>query len=220
MMDAAICVQGAVKMENGRRVLSGATLSVGKGECVTVCGPPGSGKSALARLIAGMDRPGAGEVIVLGQPVHALGEEAAAAFRSRHIGVLLRDPAFLEGLTLLENTALPLVLRGDAKARGKAREQLKTLGLLYAAPARPAQLTPLERHKAAVARMLAARPDILLLDDFAAGLDERGDITGILRAVCEYGGMTVLELTGEAQGLICENRTLRLERGVIREETV
>jgi predicted ABC-type transport system involved in lysophospholipase L1 biosynthesis ATPase subunit len=217
-----IRLENVVKMEDGRRAVNGVSLAAQKGECLTVSGPPGSGKSVLARLIAGMDRPSAGEIYVLGKPLHAMGAETAAAFRNQHIGLLARNPAFLDGLTVLENVAMPLVLCGETSARAqrKAGERLKELGLLHAAQARPAQLAPPERHKAAVARAMIAQPEVLLLDDFGAELNEKDELAGILHAVCRFGGMTVLELTGAERGFICGGRRLLLEQGRIQEETI
>jgi ABC-type lipoprotein export system ATPase subunit len=223
MMKEVIRLVNAVKMaENGIRAVNGVSLSIFEGECVVISGPPGSGKTALARLIAGMDRPGAGEVFVLGSPVHEMAADAAAAFRNRNIGMLQKNPAFLETLTVLENVAMPLTLRGEAAAQriAKARELLHTLGIRHAACARPSQLTPQERHRAAVARALIAQPKILLLDDFAAGLPEADEIAGILRAVCRYGEYTVIELTGAADGMICHSRRITLDHGKIQEDGI
>jgi ABC-type lipoprotein export system ATPase subunit len=223
MMEEVIRLENAVKMAgSGIRTVNGASLSIRKGECVAVCGPPGSGKTALARLISGMDRPSDGKVFVLGKPMHEMKPDIAAAFRNRNIGMLTKYPAFMENLSLLENVAMPLMLRGESPAHRekKAKEQLKALGLQYAARAHPAQLTPLERHKAAIARALIAQPKLLLLDDFAAGIIETEDIAGILHALCHYGDYTVVEFTGAAEGLICRERVVKLDHGKIQEERI
>jgi len=221
-MSDMIRLENVVKITEGSRVLSGVNLVVAEGECVTISGPPGSGKSALARLIAGIDKPSAGEAWVLETPLHTLNADAAAALRNRYIGMLKRNPSFVDSLTVLENVAMPLVLRGEAsaRARGKAREQLKTAGLQYAAQAYPPQLRPVEKHKAAVARMLTQHPKLVLLDDFAAGFAAEAELVGMLRAVCRFGGYTVVELTGGAQGLVDANRTLRIEQGRIQEDMI
>ncbi len=221
-MSDVIRLENAVKMAgNGARALSGVNLTIVKGECVTISGSPGSGKTSLARLIAGMDRPSSGKVFVLDKPLHEMRPDAAAVFR-KYIGVLMKYPAFLENLSLLENIALPLALRGEpAAARDKkVKEQLKNFGLLYAVRAHPSQLTPLERHKAAIARALIAQPQILLLDDFAAGLAQADEIAGILHALCQYGDYTVVELTGAAKGLVCRGRVVILDHGTIQEEQI
>lgn len=221
-MSDMIRLENVVKLTEGRRVLCGVNLVVAEGECVTISGPPGSGKSMLARQIAGLDKPSAGKVWVLEKPLHTLNADAAAALRNRNIGLLTRNPAFVESLTVLENVAMPLILRGEAsaRARGKAREQLKAAGLQYAVQAYPPQLRPVEKHKAAVARVLTQHPKLVLLDDFAAGFSAEAELVGMLRAVCRFGGYTVVELTGAAHGLVGANRTLRIEQGKIQEDAI
>lgn len=222
-MKEAIRLENAVKMaESGIRAVGGVSLCVYQSECVTVSGSPGSGKTALARLIAGVDRPSGGQIFVLNKPLHEMRSDAAAAFRNKYIGVLQKNPAFMENLTVLENTAMPLMLRGEAAIlrEKKAKEQLKELGLLYAARAHPQQLTPLERHKAAIARALISQPKILLLDDFAAGIEQADEIAAYLGALCENKDYTVVEFTGAKEGLIRGERTIRLGHGKIQEERI
>jgi ABC-type lipoprotein export system ATPase subunit len=131
-MSEVIRLENAVKMyDNGIRAVNDISLSISEGECVVISGPSGSGKTTLARLIAGMETPSSGEVIVLDRPVHQMTPDAAAVFRNINIGILRKDPEFLDTLTVLENVAMPLALRGAAAAQRirEAKEQLKTLDL-------------------------------------------------------------------------------------------
>jgi ABC-type lipoprotein export system ATPase subunit len=220
-MGEAIRLENVVKMyRDGVRALNGVSIRILQGEHVRVCGLAGSGKTTLTRLIAGMDRPSAGQVFVLGEPVHIMTPDAAADFRNQNIGILQRNPAFLEKLTLLENVSLPLALRSEAAAtcEKKGREILKTLGLLYAAHAFPVQLSVLERHQAAIARALITQPRILLLDDFLADIYPTEELKGNLNARCTYADYTVVELTGANQGLIIPDKTIQLDHGHIQEE--
>lgn len=223
-MEEVIRLKDVVKItEDGRRVINGVSFSVMERECMTIRGASGSGKTALARMIAGLDKPSAGQIHVLGRPVHKMKSDDAAFFLNKNIGILSRNPAFIDNLTLYYNLAMALIIQGQtpSKWRIKVREQLNELGLLYAANAHPPQLTPLERHKAAVARALITNPKIILLDDFAADLSvaDSEEIKATLYALCRYGTYTVVDLTGAGAGLICHNRTLTLDHGKLQEET-
>ena len=221
-MNEAITLEDVVKMTTeGYRVLGGVSFSVSKGDRVTITGMPGSGKTTLMGLIAGMDRPSAGQIYVMGKPVHLMDAEQTAAFRNLHIGTLQRTPAFLDSLTVLENVALPLTFRGmnAAKSCQAAKEQLKTFGLVYAANAHPSQLSPLEKQKASIARALIAQPQIFLISEIAAGLTSKDaeQIQGILEALRQYGEYTIIEFTGAPHGLLYSDKVLTLDHGRIQE---
>lgn len=221
MKEEVIRLENVVKMtDNGKRTVNGITLSISDRECVVISGPPGSGKTMLVRLIAGLEKPSTGEVFVQEEPVHEMNLDTAAVFRNKNIGILPRNPAFLDNLSVVENVALPLAILGEAAAqsRRKAAEQLKLLGLLYASHARPLQLSLLERQKIAIARALIAKPKILLLDDFAADIVETDEIAGTLHALCNYGEYTIIELTSIPKGLICQGRLILIDHGKIQEE--
>lgn len=222
-MSEIIRMENVIKMtENGHRALSGVNLQIEQGERVTIRGAPGSGKSALMRLIAVMDKPSDGKVYVLGQPLHEMSAEQAAALRNKSFGILQRHPAFVHTLTLGENIGLPLAIRGvSAEKRQKAvREMLKSFGLLYAIHALPGKLSALEIKLADVARALIGKPQILLLCDTGADLSQRDrqQLTGTLHALSEFGAYTIIEFTGAQNSLIDTDRTLTLEFGRIQEE--
>jgi ABC-type lipoprotein export system ATPase subunit len=222
-MNEAIKLENVVKMHgNGLRAVNGIRISISQGERVAVYGAPGSGKTTLARLIAGMEPVSSGTVFVLGQAVHEMDETAAARFRNQYIGMLNRDPPFMESLSVLENVALPLAIRGMPLAQREeaAKERLKTMGLQYAAHARPTQLSALEVRIACVVRALITRPQVLLLDDMAAGLSKKDaeHVRSILAGLIQTGDYTILEFAGMKSGLIRADRTVTLDYGMIQEE--
>lgn len=221
-MSEAIRLENAVKTApDGRREVNGASFTVGERERVLVRGAPGGGYTALMRLIAGMDAPDEGKVLVLGRPVHGMGGREAAMFRSRTVGVCLREPCLMPCLTVWENVALPLAAQGVQAARRKkiAMEQLRALGIAYIADALPAQLKPYEAKLAALARALAAKPPILLLEEMTAELPENQAerLDGVLRALLQYGGATVM-LFAAGENSLPMDRRFMMEHGTIREE--
>jgi len=207
---------------DGHRALGGVSLCVHKGERVRILGAPGSGKTALARVIAGTERPHSGGVHVMGEPVYDMTEDKAAVFRNRHIGYIPRVPAFWDGLTVLDNVTMPLSIRGvSASRRAKAgKEHLGTLGLLYAAHASPMRLLPYELRLAAIARALVTQPEILLLDEILAGLNakEASKLADTLQVLWKFGGYTLLSLTADAGDAIQADRTITLDHGKNQEE--
>ena len=222
-MSEIIRLENVVKMtENGHRALSGVSMQIDQGERVIIRGAPGSGKTSLMRIITGMDKPSDGKAFVLGQPLHEMSEDKTAEFRGKTFGILQRNPAFVETLTLGENVGLPLAIRGtpDAQRQKAVREILKSFGLLYAIHALPGKLSAMEIKLADIARALIGKPQILLLSDTGADLSQRDreQLKGTLHALCEFGTYTILEFTGAQNSLIDANRTLTLEFGRIQEE--
>lgn len=175
MKEIVVRIKDAVKMKEGRRAVNGACLEVGSGELVAVQGKSGSGKTTLFRLLAGIDKPDAGRVEVLGEPLSELSEEARAVFRRNRLGLLERRPAFLPELSVMENLALPLWLRGiPKKEREKAiHEAMAAVGAPAILEARPEKLSWAERRLAALARTLAGNPQVLLADEFLGDCPER-----------------------------------------------
>lgn len=212
-----------VKMlPEGVRAVNGVSLCVPAGERVLVHGAPGSGKSVLMRLVAGMDAPSDGEIHVLDEAMHAMDADAAADFRNTHMGVMLRKPCLLPRRTVLENAALPLAIRGMPLARRNqaAKKKLKALGFGHMAHVCPGQLTPFQAQAASLARALITEPSILLLDEIFAGLTARDseNLAGIIDAVIQFGQFTVVAFSASDRWPMDTDRYIELDHGMIRED--
>jgi putative ABC transport system ATP-binding protein len=145
-----------------------------RADCFTVIsGPSGSGKTTLLNLIGGLDRPDAGEVIVAGQPLRLLSDDALADFRARHLGFVFQNFNLLPVLTAAENIEYPLRLTGasPARRRERVRELLAAVGLGELGDRRPGQLSGGQRQRVAIARALACAPALVLADEPTANLD-------------------------------------------------
>jgi ABC-type lipoprotein export system ATPase subunit len=156
----------------GRVVFEGLNGSFDRGRVVAVTGPSGSGKTTLLRLLAGLERPNAGEVLVLGTAMAGLDRAALARFRRGYVGFVAQDPELVPFLGARENLELALELRGvDGDRTDRAQEALEALGVGELAGQRVSRLSSGERQRVAVARALAARPALLLADEPTARLD-------------------------------------------------
>jgi putative ABC transport system ATP-binding protein len=155
-------------------VLRAIDLSVEAESFVSVVGPSGSGKTTLLGLLAGLDEPTAGRVLLDGEDIFALSEDGRAEFRAQKVGFVFQTFHLLPTLTALENVLVPLELRGDAAdARGRATELLDRVGLGGRLDHYPAQLSGGEQQRVALARAFANRPRILFADEPTGNLDER-----------------------------------------------
>ena len=163
---AAIELRGVEK-----RVLHGLDATVHPGRLTVVTGPSGSGKTTLLHLIAGLDLPDAGEVVVLGTPIQSLDREARAAFRRDHVALVAQEPPLIPFLSVRENVELYLGLRGAAHDGERAQETLEAVGLAELAEQRVSRLSTGEQERVAIARALASEPDLVIADEPTARLD-------------------------------------------------
>jgi putative ABC transport system ATP-binding protein len=152
-------------------VLDRVDLAVAPGEFVAVLGPSGSGKSTLLGLLAGLDRPTSGEVLLDGRPIHDLSEDRLALLRRRSIGFVFQSFELLGNLTARENVLVPLELSGVEGAGARADRLLATVGLAERGHHYPSQLSGGEQQRVALARAFAAEPAVLLADEPTGNLD-------------------------------------------------
>src|ERR1700741_5332151 len=153
-------------------ILKDISLRVASGEALGLIGPSGSGKSTLLMVMAGLERPDSGEVVVNGTPFNDLDEDALARFRGRQIGIVFQSFHLIPTMTAVENVAVPLELAGAADAFARAEKELAAVGLSDRAAHYPAELSGGEQQRVALARALAPHPAILVADEPTGNLDE------------------------------------------------
>ncbi|MCC6848185.1 MAG: ABC transporter ATP-binding protein [Deltaproteobacteria bacterium] len=201
--------------------LRGVSLTVAGGELVAVVGPSGSGKSTLLHLLAGVDVPDAGRVVVAGAALHALSEDARAAIRRRTIGLVFQACNLVPLLTALENVALPLLLDGEPprRARARALAALAAVGLAERAARTPDRLSGGEAQRVAVARALVADPPLVLADEPTGSLDAKS-AEGVLTLLRDAtaGGTAIVLVTHDPRAAARADRVIRLVDGRIAAE--
>ena len=158
-------------------VLRDVTVNVAAGQSVAVAGPSGSGKTSLLLLLAGLERPAAGRVLLEGTDLASLGRDALADLRRDRVGIIFQSFHLLPSLTALDNVALPLQIAGRPQAFEAARQMLQRVGLGERLHHHPSQMSGGEQQRVAIARALVHRPRLLLADEPTGNLD---DATGAL----------------------------------------
>lgn len=154
-------------------VLTDATFGVAEGDVAAIVGPSGSGKTTVLNLASGLDTPSEGDIRIAGKSIAHLTEDELSGFRLRELGFVFQNFHLLPSLTALENVEFPLVVRGDADAKDRAREALRRVGLGEKERSFPAQLSGGQQQRVSIARALAGSPKIVIADEPTANLDPR-----------------------------------------------
>ena len=207
----------------GRRVpaLRGVSFSVEQGEFVAVMGESGSGKTTLLTLLAALDRPTDGRILLNGEDMAAIPSRALSAFRRDRRGFIFQDCNLLDTLSLRENIVFPLVLAGTARSEMEARLLPLTgrLGITPLLEKFPYEVSGGERQRAAAARALITRPDLLLADEPTGALDSgsAAQLLGMLDE-CNAEGQTTVMVTHSLDAASHASRVLFLRDGLIAGE--
>ena len=200
------------------RALRGTDLTVKRGEFVALMGPSGCGKSTLLNLVAGLETPDEGEIAVGGEPVTGRTEDELARMRRHHIGLVFQFFNLLEGMTVLENVALPAIIAGRRRkaAETRARDLLDLLGIGDKVTAMPGVLSGGQRQRLAIARALANEPTLLLADEPTGALDSAGgqEVVELLSRL-HAGGQTILLVTHDAGVAAAASTVVRMRDGRI-----
>lgn len=196
-------------------ILDGVDFRIAAGERIAVVGASGSGKSTLLALMAGLDTPTSGRVLLDGAPLSSLDEDGRAKVRGEKVGFVFQSFQLLPSLTALENVMLPLELRGDADPEAPARAILERVGLGERLGHYPRQLSGGEQQRVALARAFVTRPALLFADEPTGNLDTRtgAAIVDLLFGLNAEAGTTLVLVTHDARLAERCDRALRLDGG-------
>ena len=220
---ALVQAQNLVKQvsspEGTLTILNGVSLSILAGEAVAVVGVSGSGKSTLLGLLAGLDVPTSGRVLLSGTDITVLDEDGRAQVRAQNVGFVFQSFQLLSSLTALENVMLPLELAGRRIPQAEAAAELERVGLAGRLRHYPSQLSGGEQQRVAIARAYIARPRILFADEPTGNLDAKTShqIVELLFSLNTEQATTLILVTHNRElGERCQ-RSLELNGGILRE---
>jgi putative ABC transport system ATP-binding protein len=198
-------------------VLTRISFDIAPGEFLALMGPSGSGKSTLLNLIAGIDRPDAGELIVAGEDIGTLSERDLADWRARHIGFIFQFYNLMPVLTALENVELPLLLTplGRRQRRERAELALSMVGLSDRVEHYPAELSGGQQQRVAIARALVADPTLIVADEPTGDLDREsaGEVLGLMQRLNRELAKTIIMVTHDQRAASHAHAIMHLEKG-------
>ena len=218
-----------VKTENLRKIyrvgkervaaLAGVNLEIGKGEICCIVGQSGSGKSTLLNMLAGLEKPTRGTVVIAGQNVTGMDENKLALFRQRNLGFVFQSYNLLAQLTAAENVALPLMFSGVSRSRRiqLAKRELKQMGLLDRASHKPSEMSGGQQQRVGIARAFVGKPKVIFADEPTGNLDTHTSklvLRAMLRRVEKYG-ITLVMVTHETHLAACGDRIVTLSDGKV-----
>jgi putative ABC transport system ATP-binding protein len=212
-------VRGKQKVE----VLHGVDLEIERGEFLALMGPSGSGKTTLLNLIAGLDQPTTGEVIVSDQRIDKLSRGALTDWRARHIGFIFQFYNLLPVLTAEANVEVPLLLTNLSRAQRRERVQtaLQLVGLADRAKHKPNELSGGQQQRVAIARAIVADPTLLVCDEPTGDLDRQNaeEIMNLLQALNRSQNKTIVMVTHDPRAAKFASRELHLDKGRLATAT-
>ena len=203
-------------------VLSGITFDIARGEFLALMGPSGSGKSTLLNLIAGIDKPDSGQLVVDGVEISALNDAESADWRASHVGFIFQFYNLMPVLTAFENVELPLLL--THLSRRERREHVETaldmMGLSDRMDHTPSELSGGQQQRVAIARALISDPTILVADEPTGDLDRTSaeDILNLLQRLNQELGKTIIMVTHDRRAAQHAHAIMHLEKGVLNEK--
>ena len=199
--------------------LRGVSLSIEKGEFVSIIGASGAGKTTLLQILGTLDKPDMGEVTINGTNVFELSDDEQAAFRNKHIGFVFQFHQLLPEFTALENIMIPALIakREKSEAEREAKELLAFMNLSERADHKPSELSGGEKQRVAVARALINKPDVLLADEPTGSLDSKNkqDIHRLFCQLQKEMGQTLVVVTHDMEMASGSGRIINMQDGRI-----
>ncbi len=219
-----IQIDNLTKSFGNLQVLKGVSLSIKKGEVISIVGPSGAGKTTLLQLIGTLDRPSGGSIRFNGEELGKMSESRLATFRNRHIGFVFQFHQLLPEFTALENIIIPALIAGRKRkeAEAEAMELLRIMGIEQRAQHKPSEMSGGENQRVAVARALINRPDVILADEPSGSLDSHNkeELHRLFFDLRDKLGQTFIIVTHDESLAAFTDRTIRMVDGVIETENV
>ena len=206
--------------ETAVHALQGVSLDIPQGDLTAIMGPSGSGKSTLMHILAGLDKPTAGEVAIAGTQITRLGDSDLTKLRREHIGFVFQFFNLLPMLDAKENIALPLTIAGEKPEKAWFDQLVSDVGLTDRLTHRPSELSGGQQQRVAIARALVSKPTVLFADEPTGNLDSStsAEILELLRRSVDEYGQTIVMVTHDAQAAAVAHRVLFLADGSIVRE--
>ena len=201
------------------RALNGVSFDIYRGEFCAIVGASGSGKSTLLNMLAGLEKPTKGEIVIAGEHMETKSENALVAFRRNHIGFIFQSFNLLPTMTAVENIALPLTFQGmDKEKRTKlAKQAIKMVGLQKYSRHKPTQMSGGQQQRIGVARALVVNPEIIFADETTGNLDSKTseEIMGLMRKVVVENNQTLIMVTHDNHLAEYADRIFHIKDGKI-----
>lgn len=204
--------------------LDGVSLTVSPGEFVCISGRSGSGKSTMLNMLAGLEKPTSGEIVILDKHIENMSESARIRFRRQYIGFVFQSYNLMPQYTAVENVELPLMLRGIGKRerRKQALAVMEQVGIVSHAEHKPSELSGGQQQRVGIARALITKPPIVFADELTGNLDTKtsAEIMDLLTGLFRSSGTTFMLVSHDPDMSQYTDRTIHLLDGrIIREET-
>lgn len=204
--------------------LDGVSLTVSPGEFVCISGRSGSGKSTMLNMLAGLEKPTSGEIIILDKHIENMSESARIRFRRQYIGFVFQSYNLMPQYTAVENVELPLMLRGIGKRerRKQALAVMEQVGIVSHAEHKPSELSGGQQQRVGIARALITKPPIVFADELTGNLDTKtsAEIMDLLTGLFRSSGTTFMLVSHDPDMSQYTDRTIHLLDGkIISEET-
>jgi putative ABC transport system ATP-binding protein len=223
-MEVILSAEGLFKSYNGNNVIKNISLSVAKGDFLSIIGNSGAGKSTLLYLLAGIEKPDKGKVLLEGRDIFSLNDTEIAEIRARKTGFVFQFDNLFQDLTILENVMLPGIISGKRRSNiiKKAELLLEYMHLSRIKDSKPSEVSGGEQQRAALARAMITNPEILFLDEPTGSLNsEAGNLVmDILKKINKEHEVTIVQVTHNIANAQCGNRIIVLKDGVIQEELI